>query len=77
MGKNQDGQLGINKTTFNQLIPQKILIQEKIISICCGDYHSISLSSNPNFIEYFLIIIFFHKKIISKFILGETITVVN
>ena len=52
-GNNLYGQLGINEITRCELIPQKILIQEKIISICCGHCHSIILSSNHNFIEYF------------------------
>ena len=51
-GYNQYGQLGLGKTTNKELIPSIISIEDKIISIGCGSFHSIVLSSK--FIIYFI-----------------------
>ena len=50
-GNNGNGQLGIG-TTNKELIPCKVSIEESIISIACGDNHTIALSSNL-FLKYF------------------------
>ena len=47
-GNNQYGQLGVKRNSIYQPTPQKLFLSEKILSIYCGGFHNVVITTGKN-----------------------------